>query len=164
MGGFERFGRGLPVAGYTPRLAVGDLLVGLGLGLALAGALWWSGHPVVAAFLTLGLALAASAAAHVSMEETWVGDDWMANRFLGAPVVLDADAVEAIDLPACDAGLSYLVFRGGDRRVRIDIGELFRRPALARATLEMTGHARRRGAEVDPGAAAVLEALDRRLP
>jgi hypothetical protein len=88
----------------------------------------------------------------------------MANRFLGAPVVLDADAVEAIDLPATDIGLSYLVFRGGDRRVRIDIGELFRRPALARATLDLTGRARHRGAEVDPGAAAVLEALDRRTP
>ena len=81
--------------------------------------------------------------------------------FMLAPM-LGFGAVEAIDLPATDIGLSYLVFRGGDRRVRIDIGELFRRPALARATLDLTGHARRHGAEIAPGAAAVLDALDLR--
>ncbi len=155
--------RGLPVAGYLPQLALADLLLGGALGLVLAAALWWTGHPVIGAALVLLTVAAVSVGSYQTVEETWVGDDWLSNRFLGRPVVLDADDVVRIDLPCSSVGLDYLVFRGAGRTARVDLGELFRRDALGRAVLALSERAVRAGAEITPGASDVLASLRRHL-
>lgn len=155
--------RSLPVAGYLPQLALADLLLGLALGLALAAALWWTGHAAIGAVLALLTVAAVSLGSYQTVEETWVGADWLANRFLGRPVVLDVDDVVRIDLPCSSVGLDYLVFRGADRTARVDLGELFRRDTLGWAVLALCERATRAGAEVTPGAGDVLASLRRHL-
>jgi len=155
-------GRGLPDAGHLPRLSLPNLLLGVGLGVALAATLWWSGHPAAAAVILLGSTVALSAGCQQAVEETWVGPDWIANRFCGRPVVVDAADVHTIELPAAGLGLNYVIFRTERRTGRVDIGEALRRPTLARAVVSLADRAHHHGAFTTPDAAAVLDALARR--
>lgn len=145
-------------AGYAPPVGLPNMLLGIGLGIVLALALWWAGHPAAAVAVAVLTAAATSLGSYLPLERVWVGEGWIANQHWRRTIVAEADEVSTISLPYPDAGLSYLIFRTVDRRsVVVDIDQLFRRPDLARATLAVVDRAHR--ATVEPAARAILERL-----
>jgi hypothetical protein len=152
-------GLGPARAGYAPPLDLGNVLLGVALGLALAAALWWTGHLSSALVVFLAVGVGASCASFFPLERCWIGDDWILNERWRRPVVVQAGAITSIRLPCSEMGAAYLVIHSPRGSVVVDLDELFRRPALAGAALHVLDLAMLAGAQLDPDARTVVDAL-----